>query len=159
MFCAVFLSGCGESQHKSDCVQRLSRPGEAEAAGRADLIAVNGSSCNLSELRGKWLLVNYWATWCAPCRVEIPELNQLHQEGEMLVLGVNYDDLPLPELVVASRSFSIEFIVLQKDPADRLGWQLPEVLPASYLLAPDGSLHKILLGPQTREGLLALIRD
>ena len=42
----------------------------------------DGSQMQLSELRGNWVLINYWADWCRPCREEIPELNTLHQREE-----------------------------------------------------------------------------
>ena len=58
----------------------------------------DGSSIRFSDLHGEWVVLNYWAEWCAPCREEIPELNELRQQGsqrgvEIRVLGVNYDGL------------------------------------------------------------------
>ena len=142
------------------CPQSLFLPGEPGSATRdADFVSIDGTGCNLPDLAGRWLLINYWASWCSPCRVEIPELNELHLAEQLVVLGVNYDDLPPAELLAASRDFDIRFIVLQRDPADRLGYARPEVLPTSYLFAPDGSLQHLLTGPQTGSALLALIQE
>ena len=45
---------------------------------------------------GQWRIINYWAIWCAPCREEIPELNELDRSTELVVLAVNYDGIRLP---------------------------------------------------------------
>ncbi|MEH6636515.1 MAG: TlpA disulfide reductase family protein, partial [Halioglobus sp.] len=48
---------------------------------------------NLAQLRGQWVVINYWAQWCKPCIKEIPELNELDQQyAKITVVGVNYDD-------------------------------------------------------------------
>ena len=54
----------------------------------------DGEKTQLSHWDGRWLVVNYWAEWCAPCRTEIPELNELHHDRVnhgLVVLGVNWD--------------------------------------------------------------------
>lgn len=117
-------------------------------------LLADGSTVGFDEWRGQWLLVNYWAEWCAPCRKEIPELNQIHAESaDVTVLGVNYDSLegqPLADLV---GEMGIEFPVLVFDPRERWGVDLPAVLPSTLVIAPDGTLKNILIGPQTLESL------
>lgn len=106
------------------------------------------------ETAGKTLLVNYWAEWCKPCREEIPELNQLASDSEKLqVLGVNYDRLPAETVAAQAQKMGIRFPVLAADPADRWGWQRPQVLPTTFVLAADGRLIATLVGPQTVESL------
>jgi len=121
---------------------------------RDGLLLADGSTVGTNEWRGQWLLVNYWAEWCAPCRKEIPELNRLHAESsEVTVIGVNYDGLegqPLAELV---GEMGIEFPVLVADPRARWGAELPAVLPTTLVIAPDGTLKDILIGPQSYESL------
>ena len=58
------------------------------------LTAVDGSQTNLEQYEGKWVVVNYWATWCPPCIVEMPELQSFHDEHvnrDALVIGINYE--------------------------------------------------------------------
>ena len=67
------------------------------------------------------MVLNYWAEWCAPCREEIPELNELRQQGsergvEIRVLGVNYDGLQGADLDAVMQRMEIEFPVLVDDP-------------------------------------------
>ena len=109
----------------------------------------------------RWLLVNYWAVWCAPCRQEIPELNRLAAEhaDTLQVLGVNFDGLQGAELAAAVKLMGIDFATATADPASRFGFSRPKVLPTTFIIDPAGTLRHELQGPQTYDGLLALIGD
>lgn len=108
---------------------------------------------------GRWLLINYWALWCSPCREEIPELNRLAEQhaDTLTVLGVNYDTPPAAELKQAATQMGISFRTSLEDPARTFGFQRPKVLPTTYLFGPEGKLRYELQGPQTYDSLLALI--
>ena len=58
----------------------------------------NVGTLQLDELRGQWVVINYWAIWCKPCIQEIPELNKLAELPQVTVLGVNYDGISGEEL-------------------------------------------------------------
>ncbi len=116
------------------------------------LALADGSEQPWSAFEDDWLLVNYWAKWCAPCRVEVPELNEMHAAGTA-VLGVNFDGLAGPELNADIADLDIRFPVALHDPRERWGAVRPEVLPTTLVVAPDGSLHGVLVGPQDRESL------
>jgi thiol-disulfide isomerase/thioredoxin len=112
-----------------------------------------------NETTDRWLVVNYWAEWCQPCREEIPELNRLAAElpNRVAVLGVNYDGLSGSEHDASAKLMGIEFPSSGEDPATRLNVDRPRVLPTTYLIAPDGKLAHTLIGPQTYEGLRELL--
>lgn len=109
----------------------------------------------------RWLVVNYWAEWCKPCREEIPELNRLATElpDRVAVQGVNYDGLTGSEHDASAKLMGIEFPSSGEDPATQLNLERPQVLPTTYLIAPGGQLAHTLLGPQTYEGLLELLNQ
>jgi thiol-disulfide isomerase/thioredoxin len=110
------------------------------------------------RLEGQWLVINYWAEWCAPCRSEIPELNALaEQVGEqpVIILGVNFDGLQGAELSKAAQAMGIEFTVLAQDPAPRFGLPGTEVLPVTFIVDEQGRMRERLLGEQTAAGLRA----
>ncbi|MDO9322777.1 MAG: TlpA disulfide reductase family protein [Pseudomonas sp.] len=117
-----------------------------------------GRKVTAEQLEGQWLLINYWALWCGPCRGEIAELNKLAQQSSdqpVTVLGVNFDQLQGADLSKASTELGINYRVLAHDPAAR--WQLPrsEVLPVTYIIDAQGKLRERLLGEQTAAGLTA----
>lgn len=115
-----------------------------------------GRKVTAEQLEGQWLVINYWAQWCGPCRAEVAELNKLAQQRDIApvtVLGVNFDQLQGAELSQASSALGINYRVLVQDPAQR--WQLPrsEVLPVTYIIDGQGQLRERLLGEQTAAGL------
>ena len=108
----------------------------------------------LTALRGQWVFINYWATWCKPCIQEIPELNRLgEQYPDITVLGVNYDGVSGAELAQQVQELDIAFAILDEDPANQLGVTRPVVLPTTLVLDPTGTLSATLVGPQTLESL------
>ncbi|MDG9930638.1 MULTISPECIES: TlpA disulfide reductase family protein [unclassified Pseudomonas] len=127
-------------------------------AGCADDWGVDqhGRKVTAGQLEGQWLVINYWAEWCKPCRTEIPELNRLEQELRdkgAQVLGVNFDALQGEALVKATEAFDIRFTVLAQDPAERLELPRNDVLPVTYIIGADGRLRERLVGEQTAAGL------
>ncbi|MBB3047399.1 thiol-disulfide isomerase/thioredoxin [Litorivivens lipolytica] len=128
------------------------------ADSKANRIASTDSGVYFSPgaATDRWIVINYWAKWCAPCRDEIPELNHFAEaySDQVLVLGVNYDRLQGEALTADIRALGIAFPVLLADPHPALGIERPTALPSTLLIAPDGSLQQILLGPQTADTLL-----
>jgi len=121
-----------------------------------DVLLADGQGARWGEWQGKWILINYWAEWCAPCRVEIPELNRVHHEGAergVVVLGVNFDGVTGAALDQLIEELNIEFPVLLADPGMRWQQGRPAVLPSTLVIDPDGNLQAVLIGPQTLESL------
>ena len=87
---------------------------------------------SLERLQGQWVVVNYWAQWCAPCIKEIPELNRLDQDYTgVTVVGVNYDGTNGEELELQRQKLGVTFASLESDPAAQLGIPRPVVLPTT----------------------------
>ncbi len=126
------------------------------SCSKPDFHDADGNGIFLKDLNEKWLIVNYWATWCGPCIAEIPELNELSTEysDRVNLLGVNFDHPPLDELPAQIRKMKIEFPVFTTEPAPLLGIEVPLVLPTTFVFAPGGKLVKTLTGPQTRQTIL-----
>ena len=104
----------------------------------------------------QWNVVNYWAIWCKPCREEIPELNQLNQIENVVVLGVNFDGKVGEALISDAGDLGIDFDIID-DPAAYLNISRPSVLPTTLVLSPEGTLVATLVGPQTAESIMAHI--
>ena len=126
------------------------------------LFALGLQSCTQSvdELpgAGQWRVINYWAIWCTPCREEIPELNALDDNTELVAFAVNYDGQIGEALKSQAAEMGITFTLLEQDPGTALGIERPRVLPTTLLVNPLGAVTDTLVGPQTQESLLDVWR-
>ena len=120
------------------------------------LVLLGCSSERTSIVASQWNVINYWAIWCKPCREEIPELNQLNQIENVVVLGVNFDGKVGKALVSDADELGITFDIID-DPASSLNIARPSVLPTTVVLSPEGTLVATLVGPQTAESIMAHI--
>ncbi|MBS0350371.1 MAG: TlpA family protein disulfide reductase [Proteobacteria bacterium] len=113
----------------------------------------------LSDWRNKWVIINYWAGWCESCVQEIPELNSFYQKHQknIVLVGVNQDNLPKNQLIAAIKQLHIQYPVLQTDPAKILALPAVQVLPTTFIINPKGQLVKVLLGPQSTHSLEDII--
>lgn len=122
----------------------------------------NGNAVKAEQIEGRWVVLNYWAEWCGPCRVEIPELNALEKQlqGQSVgVFGVNFDGLQGKELSDAATALGITFTVLAQDPADVFELPRSEALPVTYILDEKGKVQAQLMGEQTAAGVMAKIKE
>ena len=118
----------------------------------------HGRRVEAAQLEGRWLVINYWAEWCGPCRKEVPELNRLAEElaaRPVQVLGVNFDALQGDELRRVAEALGIRYINLASDPAARLRLEPSPVLPVTWLVDPQGRVRERLAGEQTAVGVKA----
>lgn len=126
----------------------------AGCAEEPELRFADGTGTSWDAWHGQWLLINYWAEWCAPCRKEIPELNRIHRDDTgVVVFGVNFDGLQGEALTTLMTEMNVDFPVLLEDPAPRWEQGRPSVLPSTLVIDPEGRLHDVLVGPQTYEDL------
>ncbi|RXU63753.1 peroxiredoxin [Pseudomonas protegens] len=109
----------------------------------------------------QWLVLNYWAEWCGPCRTEIPELNALNEQlkgQSATVLGVNFDNVQGEELKNASEKLGIKFTVLAQNPAELFELPRSEALPVTYIIDDKGKVREQMMGEQTAAGVLAKLQ-
>ena len=119
-----------------------------------DIEIFNGPDTNLNKLNGNWIVINYWADWCAPCIKEIPELNEFAKENnDLLVFTFNFDQLDEDDLKPVAKKFNIEVPSIVTHPSDIWGIQTPPAVPATFFINPDGDLALSLFRPQTKDDL------
>ena len=139
LLCSVLLSGCGVDLGTDQ----------------------NGQKVASERIDQHWLVVNYWAEWCGPCRTEIPELNKLSEQlkgQKVTVLGVNFDNVQGDDLKSASNALGITFTVLAQDPAERYNLPASEALPVTYIIDDKGKVREQLLGEQTAVGVMQKLK-
>ena len=123
------------------------------ACNQSPFTDTNGNDVRFSSKEGKWLVLNFWAEWCDPCRDEIPELNDLADSGSIRVIGVDFDGSSGEELKQKVKELGITFPVVRQSPLEALQAKAPQVLPATYLINPAGKVAETLFGPQTKDSL------
>ncbi len=116
---------------------------------------LQGKPVRFAAYRGKVVLLNFWATWCPPCRKEMPSMERLHRayrERGLVVLAVSQDEAPLEEVRRFAVSLGLTFPVWHdRDREAARHFSLPGV-PTSYLIAHDGQLAWRVLGEYDWDG-------
>lgn len=131
----------------------------ATAAGFT-LRDTDGMQHRLEQYRGKWVLVNFWATWCAPCIEEIPELSGLYdarKDADLVVLGVALEYADGQAVIDFAQSHMMSYPLVLG--SDRIAAQFGtvKVLPSSFLYDPKGKLVLRRIGPLSRDEIEVII--
>jgi len=116
---------------------------------------VDGQVFDLAQFRGSWVVVNFWATWCKPCRKEMPEFSDLHaQRDDINVIGLAFEEVEPEAIRAFLEDYPVSYpiaVVDVYDPPEVFG--VPRVLPTTLIISPAGLKVKTFLGPVTREML------
>lgn len=148
LLAVAFALGCTTDQTSTAVPGTVGTPVPAYGA-----IGMAGDSMDLASFKGSVVLLNVWATWCIPCRREVPELQALHQEYEskgLKVLGVSVDGGEAAGDVAAfMKDFGMTYTVL-RDPDERVMTVFRiQGVPASYLIDRGGVVRWRTIGPFT----------
>jgi thiol-disulfide isomerase/thioredoxin len=137
-------------------------PGEAEKTNyqeiparimQADLKSLDGTTFKLEDYKGKVVLINFWATWCGPCKAEMPELVKLQEENKekgLEIIGVNSDVRDSPDAIkIFGEKMNLNYKLAQSD--GDFFENFLEIsgfggIPQSFLIDREGRLHEVFLG-------------
>ncbi|WP_422124577.1 TlpA family protein disulfide reductase [Planococcus sp. X10-3] len=112
------------------------------------LQTLKGEEASLSDFRGKPVFVNFWATWCPPCRAEMPDMEKLYGNMDIEVLAVNLTDTEKSEEGVASfvEETGLTFPILMDPEGELSSAYNVKAYPTSYLIDADGKISFIAYG-------------
>ena len=111
---------------------------------------------SLDQYKGKWVIVNYWATWCSSCKEELPELIDFHESNKdenAIVVGINFESIERENLKEFVAENAIPYTVLRSEPVRNTPLGPVPALPVTYIVDPDGKVVAGEIGIVTRENL------
>jgi len=134
----------------------------ADPVSEFSLPDLEGKQRTLAPYRGKWIVINYWATDCPPCLKEIPELERFHnrhKNRDAVVIGVNYEDIKRAWLEDFIKSVKITYPVLRAEPETPTPFGAIRVLPTTIIVSPEGELAGMQAGAITAKTIDDFIRN
>ncbi|HYP15414.1 MAG TPA: TlpA disulfide reductase family protein, partial [Bryobacteraceae bacterium] len=146
---AVGLGGCAQTPAKSDTPVKLKAASERKQAPAFSLKDVDGRSVTLDDYKGKVVLLNFWATWCGPCKIEIPwfiDFEQKFKDRGFAVLGVSMDEegWEIVKPYIAKEKVNYRVLLGTDSVAQLYGGV--DNLPTSFILDPEGKIASTHIG-------------
>jgi cytochrome c biogenesis protein CcmG/thiol:disulfide interchange protein DsbE len=162
----MVFSGCGEKKPAAgmppNVSQVLTVTARGEMAPEFTWKGADGAEMSFEKTRGRVTLVNFWATWCGPCKKELPdlvELDRAYRDRGFAVLGVSTDRTPNASDLVAEfvKKYSIPYQVLLSTEEMETAFRNVRMMPTSFLVDRDGKIVQTLVGIRTKAQLEELI--
>lgn len=126
---------------------------------------LDGKRYQLSDLKGKVVVINFWATWCAPCRKEIPDLRAIYDEYKdqgVEILGISLDQIDKSQIRKFVKNFKVNYPILHGTQSELNkilnAYQTGQFLPTTFIIDREGVIRDVLVGMRNREQFLASIR-
>jgi thiol-disulfide isomerase/thioredoxin len=114
---------------------------------------LGGGEIDLAALRGAPVLINFWATWCEPCAVELPDLQRIADETPTRLLAVNLAEPPdVMRAWLAERGLTLDVVLDPNASIARAYWLRGQ--PTTFVIAPDGVIAQIFYGVTTYDALI-----
>jgi thiol-disulfide isomerase/thioredoxin len=122
---------------------------ENKKSSNFSLPTINGEQFKLSDIKDKYILINFWAGWCSPCLKEMPDMQKMYSnidKSKLELIAIHagpIDDQTLQYI----RAQAFDFPIIVDEKTSLSGWEVP-ALPVTYLVSPDGSILYKALGPR-----------
>lgn len=149
----VLVAGCSSHKHN---------PNAERARLDFSLKDPAGKDIRLDQFKGRPLIINFWATYCGPCKAEIPVFNDLlveHKSEGLAIIGISYDDAP-SDIVKFLETTPMHYPVLVGLNHDDLmdAFDASVALPTTWVIDADGGVVAKHIGPETREWFEAQLK-
>jgi thiol-disulfide isomerase/thioredoxin len=136
---------------------------QGKAAPAFTLTSLDGKKVSLADLKGKPVLINFWATWCGPCQLEMPwfdEFQKKYQDKGLVVLGIDQDDEDMPKstLTAAVKKIGVSYQILLPSKTIAKDYQLGDYLPETFIVNRDGVVVEHAMGAPSKDAMEAKIQ-
>ena len=118
---------------------------------------INGKSHSLSDYRGQWVIVNFWATWCGPCIEEIPELievSKLTDPVTPVVIGIDFEEIDTESLLEFINALKMDYLVLRIGERPLVPFEPLKGMPTTFIVSPEGKIVFRKIAAVTKEILV-----
>ena len=129
-------------------------PKEGKVAPNFGLISLDGRRISLSQFRGKVVILDFWATWCKPCRLELPHFVALHEEfgkDALQIIGVSLDRVGSEEVAAFVREWKIPYIVVMGNGEVVRNYGGIRGIPTTFVIDKNGNIYRKYVGYRNKE--------
>jgi peroxiredoxin len=129
-----------------------------------ELMSLDGSRARLSDFRGKKVLLNFWATWCPPCREEMPEMEKFHKDNKnkkSVIIGINLttSESSVSDVENYINQEEITFKILLDKEGKVASIYRPISIPTTYFIDSNGVIRKTFIGPMSYKMMQDFMND
>jgi len=112
---------------------------------------LHGKKHSFSETKGKWVLVNYWASYCPPCLAEIPDIDRfyLDNKDKFTVLGFDAGGSDVPSIIAFKKKYEVHYPLIPMQESTMLAFGILMGIPTSYVISPQGEIVEKYVGITT----------
>ena len=125
------------------------------------LQTLEGEEVSLSDYRGKKVMINFWATWCPPCRAEMPDMEKFYQNEDIVILAVNLTETEsgLKEVQQFRDEFNLSFPILLDKKVEVANKYEINPVPTSVFVDEDGKIDSVMLGAMNYDMMLQRLEE
>jgi thiol-disulfide isomerase/thioredoxin len=140
----------------------MAKPMLGKVAPEFTLVDLSGKKVSLADYKGHAVVVNFWATYCGPCKLEMPwfqELENKYKGQGLVVLGLDQDDgMAVEKVATASKRVGVSYPILMPDDNVGKSYQLGDYLPETYYVGKNGKIVEQTIGAHSKDELEADIQ-
>jgi peroxiredoxin len=129
-------------------------PKEGKVAPDFQLLSLSGQQVSLSQFRGNVVIVDFWATWCKPCRLELPHFAALYEEFEkegLRIIGVSLDQVGSAEVASFVREWKIPYVVVIGNGDVVRNYGGIRGIPTTFVIDKQGNIYRKYVGYRDKE--------